>query len=119
MKSIHELSKDELEELRDTYFAQLNDLGEEDFNSSDEIPMENIISHYEGTYFVDDDFFCNQPPEPTTYTRDEIITITNNMHRYGGGFMKALSECIHRADHENLTKLQSVFADDFERYLKF
>lgn len=41
------------------------------------------------------------------------------MHRYGGGFMKALSECIHRADHENLVKLQSVFADDFEKYLKF
>lgn len=54
-----------------------------------------------------------------TYTRDEIITIANNMHRYGGGFTKALSECIHRADHENLIKLQSVFADEFEKYLKF
>lgn len=117
MKSVHELSQDELDELRDNYFAQLIDLGEEDFNSSDEIPMENIIFCYEGIYFTEDDFFCNQQPEPKTYTRDEIITITNNMHRYGGGFMKALSECIHRADHENLVKLQSVFADDFEKYL--
>ena len=119
MKSVHELSQDELEELRDNYFAQLTDLEREDFNSSDDVPMEDITSHYEGTYFVDDDFFCNQQPEPKTYTCDEIITITNNMHQYGGGFMKALSECIHRADHENMMKLQSVFADDFERYLKF
>lgn len=62
MKSVHELSQDELEELRDNYFAQLTDLGEENFDSSDEIPMQNVIAHYEGTYFVEDDFFCNQQP---------------------------------------------------------
>ena len=118
MKTVHELNQNELEELRESYFYQLEDLGEEDFESSDEIPMENVISHYEGISFVEDDFFCNQQPEPTTYTRDEIITITNNMHQYGGGFMKALSECIHQAYPENLVRLQSVFADDFERYFK-
>lgn len=119
MRTVHELTGNELDELRDTYFAQLTDLGEENFDSPIDIPMDNVIAHYEATYFTEDDFFCNQPPKPKTYTRDEIITITNNMHQYGGGFMKALSECIHRADHENLVKLQSVFADDFEKYLKF
>ena len=119
MKSVHELSQDELEELRDNYFAQLTDLGEENFDYPDEIPMQNVIAHYEGTYFVEDDFFCNQQPEPKTYTFDKIMIIANNMNRYGGGFMKALSECILRADHENLVKLQSVFADDFEKYLNF
>lgn len=119
MKTVFDLNENELEELREAYFAQLTDLGEENFDSSNDIPMDNVIAHYEGTYFTEDDFFCNQQPEPRTYTRDEIITITNNMHQYGGGFMKALSECIHRADNENLVKLQSVFADDFEKYLNF
>lgn len=60
MKTVHELSTQELEELRDTYFAQLQDQGEEDeINSSHEIPMENVIQNYEGVMFVDDDFFCN------------------------------------------------------------
>ena len=60
MKTVHELSTQELEELRDTYFAQLQDQGEEDeINSSHEIPMENVIQHYEGIMFVEDDFFCN------------------------------------------------------------
>ena len=83
--------------------------------------IDNLISDYEAVNPPIKDVwgFVEQSPEPKTYTRDEIITITNNMHRYGGGFMKALSECIHRADHENMMKLQSVFADDFERYLKF
>lgn len=60
MRTVHELTKDELEELRYNYFAQLTDLGEENFDSPNDIPMENVISHYEGTYFVEDDFFCNQ-----------------------------------------------------------
>jgi len=62
MKSVHDLSTDELEELRGNYFAQLKDddpdiLG--DIFSAKEIPMSNVISHYEGVYFVNDDFFCN------------------------------------------------------------
>ena len=60
MRTVHELNQNELEELRESYFYQLEDLGEEDFNSSDEIPMDNVKVHYEETYFVDEDFFCNQ-----------------------------------------------------------
>jgi hypothetical protein len=53
------------------------------------------------------------------YTPKELQTITDNMRRYGGGFMKALSETIIKADAQNLQKIQSVFAGDFEKYLKF
>ena len=60
MKTVHELSTEELEELRGNYFAQLQDQGEEEeIYSPEEIPMDVIIQHYEGTMFVEDDFFCN------------------------------------------------------------
>jgi hypothetical protein len=59
MKTVYDLSDKELEELRETYFDQLNDLGEEDFNDPHEIPLENVIAHYEELMFVDEDFFCN------------------------------------------------------------
>lgn len=62
MKSVHDLTTDELEELRDSYYYQLLETDKEvlgDIVSPDEIPMENVISHYEGTYFVEEDFFCN------------------------------------------------------------
>ena len=62
MKTVHELNQEELEELRGNYFAELEDtypdiLG--DMSNADKITMSNVISHYEGVYFVDDDFFCN------------------------------------------------------------
>lgn len=59
MRTVHELTENELEELRDNYFAQLTDLGEEEFESSEDIPMTNVIAHYEGVMFVEEDFFCN------------------------------------------------------------
>lgn len=60
MKTVHELTAQELEELRDTYFAQLQDTGEEEeINSPHEIPMDIIYNHYEGVMFTEDDFFCN------------------------------------------------------------
>jgi len=62
MKSVHELNTDELEELRDSYYYQLLDTDEEvlgDIECPQDIPMENVIAHYEGTYFVEEDFFCN------------------------------------------------------------
>lgn len=60
MKTVHELNENELEELREAYFYQLQDTGEEeDLNDASEIPMSNVIAHYEGTYFVEEDFFCN------------------------------------------------------------
>lgn len=61
MATVHELSEDELSELRGAYFQ---DISEIDFDSlgglnEDEIPIETIKKHYEGIHFVKEDFFCN------------------------------------------------------------
>ena len=63
MRTARELNSEELEELRDRYFHQLEEMDEEvlgDYTTAEEIPMSNIIEHYEGTFFVEDDFWCNQ-----------------------------------------------------------
>ena len=62
MKTVHELTQNELEELRDNYFHLLSVMDDEllgDNTSSDEIPMEKVIDFYDGTYFVEDDFWVN------------------------------------------------------------
>ena len=62
MKSVHELNQEELEELRGNYFAQLLDTDDEvlgEITEAEEIPIENVMAHYEGTFFVEEDFFCN------------------------------------------------------------
>ena len=68
MKSVHELTQDELEELRSRWYSQheddrsLNEVMdiEDDVELSEEdIPMDIIVAYYEGTYFVEEDFFCN------------------------------------------------------------
>ena len=53
------------------------------------------------------------------YTSKEIQTITQNMNRFGGGFIKALAEAITRADEQNVKRLQSVFPEEFEKYLNW
>ena len=58
---VSELSQEQLEELRNNYFDQLESEGGEvlgSITSAEGIPMSNVIAHYEGTYFVNDDFFC-------------------------------------------------------------
>lgn len=59
MRTVHELNTEELNELRGNYFNQLEDLGDEGFTDENEIPISNVIVHYEGTYFFEQDFFCN------------------------------------------------------------
>ena len=56
---------------------------------------------------------------PYSYSRDEILKITDNMKRFGGGFIKSLSEAIVKADEENLEKLRNSFGEEFEKYLNF
>lgn len=60
---VDELNQDQLEELRANYFAQLEEsTGDEVLQGITEpsgIPMEDVIAHYEGVYFEDDDFFCS------------------------------------------------------------
>ena len=65
MKSIHNLSQEELEELRSRWYSQHEDDGSleeilgKEVNDETEVPMEVIIAYYEDTYFVEEDFFCN------------------------------------------------------------
>ena len=58
-KDVNELNENELEELRERYFYQLIDNGEEEYNAPYEIHISNVISFYEGISFVEEDFFCN------------------------------------------------------------
>lgn len=50
--------------------------------------------------------------------QSERIEIAELMAKYGGGFVKALSECVFRADDDNLQKLQDAFPEYFEEYRK-
>ena len=63
MRTVDELNQDELEELRESYFYQLQDTDSEVLGdiitSAEMIPMKNIITHYEGMIFTEEDFFCN------------------------------------------------------------
>ena len=38
------------------------------------------------------------------------------MEQYGGSFVKALAECFHRADRNNIDKLKVAFADYWCEY---
>lgn len=67
-KSVRELTREQLQELKVSYLDQLRESGEYDEVvgvSYDEIadidgivPDDAVFDHYEGTCFVDDDFFC-------------------------------------------------------------
>lgn len=60
MRDVRELTREELDELKDTYFWQLADEDPELLEDlPDPIPDEVIFEHYAGIGFVKDDFFCN------------------------------------------------------------
>ena len=65
MKNVHELSENELLELRSRYFYQhlddgsLNEVMGKEISFEDEIPMDVVKTYYEDTFFVEEDFFCN------------------------------------------------------------
>lgn len=56
----------------------------------------------------------------TTYClwedHDLKLEIIENMQIYGGSFVKALSECLSKADRSNLTKLEVAFENYIEEY---
>lgn len=59
---VTELRPEELEELRESYYHQLLEYDEEvlgNIDNAEDIDMSNVIAHYEGVYFVEEDFFCN------------------------------------------------------------
>lgn len=62
--NVHDLTRDELDELKSTYYCQLLDSGEleevcGDIYFPEDIPDDIIFNHYDGINFVKDDFFCN------------------------------------------------------------
>lgn len=63
--SVHDLKQGELEELRYRLFHQLLDDGSieevigKEVTSEEDIPMHFVKTYYEGTYFVEEDFFFN------------------------------------------------------------
>ena len=62
MKTVYDLTENELVELRDNYFNQLLDTDPEvlgDITEAEQIAFEGIKNHYSEVYFVEEDFFCN------------------------------------------------------------
>ena len=61
--TVRELNRDQLNELKQVYAAQLAETGEEisyvELVESTEIPDDVIFNHYDGILFTDDDFFCS------------------------------------------------------------
>lgn len=64
IKTVHDLNREQLDELKIIYATQLiENEGEEVFYSdlieaTSIISDDDIIRHYEGMIFSDDDFFC-------------------------------------------------------------
>ena len=44
------------------------------------------------------------------------LRIADNMEKYGGGFVKALSKCVRKADPFNMVKLREAFPQYFAQY---
>ena len=61
-RTVRDLSRDELNELKEAYDTQLKNDGISygELAESHEIPDDIIFNHYEGVIFTKNDFFCNQ-----------------------------------------------------------
>lgn len=53
------------------------------------------------------------------YRNPEIIKISQNMIKHGGGFVKNIGQAIIHADLENRKKLEKAFPEYFKQYLNF
>lgn len=69
MRTVHELTQEELDELRNRLYFQLLDEGSLDevmaaeIETEEEMPLDFVKEYYEGTYFVVEDFWCNLKDE--------------------------------------------------------
>lgn len=65
MRTVDDLTQNELEELRNRWYHQhlddgsLDEVMGKEIEDETEIPMEVIKSYYSDTFFVEEDFFCN------------------------------------------------------------
>jgi len=66
--TVYDLSREQLNELKQTYATQLSDCGDdeevlgisyEELADAEELSDEVIFNHYDGMVFTNDDFFCN------------------------------------------------------------
>jgi len=48
--------------------------------------------------------------------RDDALEVVEAMDKYGGGFVKALAQCIRRADCQNEDRLRLAFRDYWQKY---
>lgn len=48
--------------------------------------------------------------------REMDMKIADNMEKWGGGFVKALAECVRKADAFNMIKLREAFPEYFNTY---
>ena len=61
-RTVHDLTPEELDELRATYYEQLDEVDNdvlEDVSSYEEVTNEMLFNHYDGVSFIREDFFCN------------------------------------------------------------
>lgn len=49
-------------------------------------------------------------------TRDEMLMMIQAMHKYGGSFVRALSECFMLADEHNIARLEAAFPEIVSQY---
>ena len=83
MRSVEELTKDELNELRGRWYSERVDDGSIDevmgfeVEQEEQVPMDVVKAAYEGTMFVDEDFFCNSDKEVVEKIRKKLITKTS------------------------------------------
>lgn len=64
MKTVYDLNRDQLDELKATYACQLAEIDDDVLSYGEivnaiNIPDDVIFEHYDGISFVDDDFFCS------------------------------------------------------------
>lgn len=62
-RSVTELTRDELDELKEAYAEQEDSI----FRGGWEVPDEVVIEHYAGFGFVAEDFFCNLANDGDTF----------------------------------------------------
>jgi len=63
MKTVYDLTREELNELKEAYLIQIaedEELSYGELCESERIPDDIIINHYAEIIFSSDDFFCNQ-----------------------------------------------------------
>lgn len=65
-RNVNELTQNELEELRSRWYHQHLDDGSlcevlgKEVDCEEEVPMGVVVTYYNDTFFVDEDFFCNK-----------------------------------------------------------